>query len=129
MTDSPSKKARITAVKNFLGAWKLGDDELAKKIASLPTRKHSQQVLDPNQPSPTVLTIPDGLVHHAEDRVKTVRELARLQSFPDWFEFRGKMTTGGTQRKTEVPRYTQVGNAVPPLLARALGKTLRELLS
>ncbi len=128
-TDRPSEQARIEAAKNFLGAYSLDDDELAEKIAHLPTRKHSQQVLDPDQPSPTVLTIPDDLVHPAEDRVMTVRELARLQSFPDWFQFRGKMTTGGRRRKTEVPRYTQVGNAVPPLLAKAIGERLRQLLS
>jgi len=130
----PKGGARTNAVEGFLRAKgeDLSDEDvrnLARQISDLPTRKHSQQVLDPAKPSPTVLTIPDDLVHPYKDRVMTVRELARLQSFPDWFEFRGKMTTGGTQRKTEVPRYTQVGNAVPPLLARALGKTLRELLS
>ena len=57
-------------------------------------------------------------------RYYTLREAARIQSFPDWFQFRGKMTTGGTQRKTEVPRYTQVGNAVPPLLANKIAKLL-----
>ena len=123
-----SKQARIKYVKNFLGAYILDDDELAEEIARLPTRKHSQQVLKNDQPSPTILTIPDDLVHPRDDRVMTVRELARLQSFPDWFQFRGKMTTGGTQRKTEVPRYTQVGNAVPPLLAKAIGRVLDGLL-
>ena len=50
-----------------------------------------------------------------------MRESARLQSFPDWFRFRGKFTTGGAMRTKECPRYTQVGNAVPPLLAEAVG--------
>ena len=127
--DKPEGPARIKAVKNFLRNYGSDYDKLAEEIADLPTRKHSQQVLKKDQPSPTVLTIPDDLVHPADDRVMTVRELARLQSFPDWFEFRGKMTTGGTQRKTEVPRYTQVGNAVPPLLAKAIGERLQQLLS
>ncbi len=127
--DKPEGPTRIKAVKNFLRNYGPDYDKLAKEIVDLPTRKHSQQVLKKDQPSPTVLTIPDDLVHPADDRVMTVRELARLQSFPDWFEFRGKMTTGGTQRKTEVPRYTQVGNAVPPLLAKAIGERLRQLLS
>ena len=54
--------------------------------------------------------------------------MARIQSFPDNFVFRSKVTTGGKMRKFEVPQYTQVGNAVPPLLALALGKSIAELL-
>jgi hypothetical protein len=46
--------------------------------------------------------------------------MARLQSFDDSFVFQGKRSTGGNNRKTEVPQYTLVGNAVPPLLARAV---------
>jgi DNA (cytosine-5)-methyltransferase 1 len=56
-----------------------------------------------------------------------VREYARLQSFPDWFEFKGKYTTGGDRRVRECPRYTQVGNAVPPFLAECLGNLLKRL--
>ena len=70
------------------------------------------------------MTIPDDYVHYAEPRVLTVREEARLQSFPDTFEFKGKETTGGKLRGQEVPQYTQVGNAVPPLLAKAIGETI-----
>ena len=55
--------------------------------------------------------------------------MARIQSFPDWFEFRSKVTTGGKMRKFQVPQYTQVGNAVPPLLGKALGKVCKEILS
>ena len=101
---------------------------LARQISDLPTRKHSQQVLHPAKPSPTVLTIPDDLIHPYEDRVMTVRELARLQSFPDSFTFHGRVTTGGERRKDDVPRYTQVGNAVPPLLAKAIGQLLDRLI-
>jgi DNA (cytosine-5)-methyltransferase 1 len=61
-------------------------------------------------------------------RTLTVREMARFQSFPDWFEFKSKITTGGSNRRYEVPQYTQVGNAVPPLLALELGKTIISLL-
>ena len=48
------------------------------------------------------------------DRTISVREAARFQSFPDSFEFSGSMTS----------QFRQVGNAVPPLLAEALGKAI-----
>lgn len=88
------------------------------------TRKHSTTVLHPDLPAPTVTTLPDDILHYNEPRILTVRESARLQSFPDWFEFQEKYTTGGKQRKQECPRYTQVGNAVPPLLSEAIGEIL-----
>jgi putative nucleotidyltransferase with HDIG domain len=78
-------------------------------------------------PSPTVTTLPDDILHYSEPRILTVRECARLQSFPDWFAFQGKYTTGGKKRKMETPRYTQVGNAVPPLLAEAIGSFILKL--
>ena len=86
-------------------------------------------VLDASSQAPTVTSIPDELVHYKEPRILTVRELARIQSFPDWFEFKGKYTSGGKRRKLEVPRYTQVGNAVPPLFAEQIGAALWEVLS
>ena len=106
-------------------------DEVKKLIKSIPTKKHSQRALKEFEPAPAQLTIPDDLCHyHMEDlRTMTVREMARFQSFPDWFEFRSKITTGGRMRKFEVPQYTQVGNAVPPLLAKALGEVIQQVLS
>lgn len=91
-------------------------------------KKHTVYILDPHQPAPTVTTLPDDMIHYSEPRILTVREMARLQSFPDWFEFKGKYTTGGDRRIKECPRYTQVGNAVPPLLAEILGVTLMSVL-
>lgn len=96
--------------------------------AVIGTSKHSITVLHPDLLAPTVTTLPDDILHYSEPRILTVRENARLQSFPDWFEFQGKYTTGGKQRKKECPRYTQVGNAVPPLLAEAIGHMLQEQL-
>lgn len=75
-------------------------------------------------PSPTITTLPDDMLHYKEPRILTVRECARLQSFPDWFKFCGKYTTGGDRRKVDLPRYTQVGNAVPPFLSMAIGKAI-----
>ncbi len=86
----------------------------------LNTKKRSYTVLDPNSQSVTMTTMPDDYVHYASNRSLTVREMARLQSFDDSFVFQGKRTTGGDRRKLETPQFTQVGNAVPPLMARAI---------
>jgi DNA (cytosine-5)-methyltransferase 1 len=84
--------------------------------------------MSPTVPAPTITTLPDDVLHYSEPRILTVRESARLQSFPDWFQFKGKYTTGGNRRTRECPRYTQVGNAVPPYLARAIGHALLQAL-
>lgn len=96
--------------------------------ASFGLKKSAIRVLDPNSPSPTVTSMPDDLIHYSEPRALCVRENARLQSFPDWFAFKGKYTTGGERRKKEVPRFTQVANAVPPLVAEAIGLSIAKLL-
>lgn len=90
----------------------------------LGSKKQCFTPLHPDEIAKTVTTMPDDLLHYSEPRILTVRENARLQSFPDWFEFQGKYTTGGARRKEECPRYTQVGNAVPPLMAEALGNLI-----
>ncbi|MGK5051412.1 DNA cytosine methyltransferase [Janthinobacterium sp. RB2P8] len=87
-------------------------------------RKRAIRVMDPDSPSPTITSMPDDLIHFSEPRTLTVRENARIQSFPDWFEFKGKYTSGGERRRKEVPRFTQVANAVPPLIAEAIGVSL-----
>ena len=87
-------------------------------------KKMATRVLDPNEPSPTITSMPDDLLHYSEPRTLTVRENARLQTFPDWFVFKGKYTTGGHLRARQVPRFTQVANAVPPLIAEMWGEVL-----
>ncbi len=91
-------------------------------------KKQALRVLDPLAPAPTITSMPDDLLHYSEPRTLTVRENARIQSFPDWFSFHGKYTSGGDRRSKEVPRFTQVANAVPPLAARAIGETLIAIL-
>lgn len=86
----------------------------------LSSQKRNYNVLKPESQSPTVMTIADDYVHYNSPRALTVREMARLQSFDDSFVFQGKRSTGGNKRKSEVPQFTLVGNAVPPLLARAV---------
>jgi DNA (cytosine-5)-methyltransferase 1 len=107
-----------------------GLSEVLKLLASLQTKKQTQKALSANKPAPAALSIPDDACHYDENtqRTLTVREMARFQSFPDWFVFRSKVTTGGHMRRFQVPQYTQVGNAVPPLLGKALGKVCKNLL-
>ena len=90
------------------------------------SNKRNYTVLNPAGQSPTVVTLPDDFIHYANHRALTVREMARLQSFDDSFVFQGKRTTGGEMRKFETPQYTMVGNAVPPLMARAIGNVILE---
>lgn len=91
-------------------------------------KKRRTHPMSASEPAPTITTLPDDVLHYAEPRILTVRESARLQSFPDWFRFCGKFTTGGARRKDECPRYTQVGNAVPPYLGRAIGLAITAAL-
>lgn len=102
--------------------------DLVNVLREVATLKHSQRALVATRPAPTMLSLPDDHVHYLEPRTLTVREVARIQSFPDSFVFCGKATTGGLARRVEVPQYTQVANAVPPVLAKAIGGRLRELL-
>lgn len=120
----PETSARFREIlKNCVKGKSLSKDDRAK----FNMKKQCFTPLHPGQLSKTITTLPDDLLHYSEPRILTVRENARLQSFPDWFEFKGKYTTGGARRKEECPRYTQVGNAVPPLMAEALGQKILQL--
>lgn len=107
------------------------ENELITFLSQHLTKKHSQKALVATMPAPSTLSIPDDVCHYDanELRTLTVREMARIQSFPDNFVFRSKVTTGGKMRKFEVPQYTQVGNAVPPILGVAIGKVIKNILS
>lgn len=105
------------------------------------TKKFAQRLLPKtwgeNGPSITATSLPDDFVHFSQARVPTVREWARLQTFPDWYEFSGKRTTGGIRRSgnprmnifdREVPKYTQIGNAVPVKLGQAIATHIAKIL-
>lgn len=105
------------------------------------TKKFAQRLLPerwgPAGPTITATSLADDYVHFSQPRVLTVREWARLQTFPDWYQFHGKRTTGGRRRAgdpsagvwlRDLPRYTQIGNAVPVLMAHAVGQHLKKLL-
>jgi len=78
--------------------------------------------VDPNGLASTILTKCDphwgAYFHYEQDRTFTVREAARIQSFPDHFIFTGSQSQ----------QFAQVGNAVPPLLARAIGLAIKSIL-
>ena len=106
------------------------------------TKKFAQRLLpktwDLEGPTITATSLPDDYVHFSQPRSLTVREWARLQMFPDWYRFSGKRTTGGLRRAgnpqkglhdREVPKYTQIGNAVPVGLGEAVGKHFLHLLT
>lgn len=104
------------------GDYKKANNELEE--SGLTSNKRNYNVLKPDKQSSTIMTIPDDYVHYNSPRALTVREMARLQSFDDSFVFQGKRSTGGNNRKTEIPQYTLVGNSVPPLLAKAIASEI-----
>lgn len=106
------------------------------------TKKFAQRVLPEEwrdgQPNITATSLPDDYVHYSQPRTLSVREWARLQTFPDWYKFCGPRTTGGRRRAgnpdagdwdRDVPKYTQIGNAVPVKMARAIGEHFKKILA
>ncbi len=137
LTDQEYSKHRQRVVAKF--------DHMLKHDGVIPeeykTRRFSQRVLKrrwgDRGPNITATSLPDDYVHFSQPRILTVREWARLQLFPDWYEFAGKRTTGGLRRAgnpqiglfdREVPKYTQIGNAVPVGLAQQVGQHFRAIL-
>ncbi|SRR6266540_540484 len=98
------------------------------------TRRHyyAYRRLHPSAWSWTINTKADSVYHYQQPRALSVREFARLQSFPDRFVFttdsRRSMLPGRIDGGAAHSRYRQVGNAVPPLLARAVAQALYEVL-
>lgn len=86
------------------------------------------RLLDKNQPAPTVTRSGfRDFIHPSRNRVCTVRELARLQSFPDAYVFKGRRCdTYAQSRYVQQTQHEQLGNAVPPLMARRIGQVLRK---
>ena len=110
--------------------------------SGMDTKKFFQKVLPkqwgPDGPNITACSMPDDFVHFSQPRSLTVREWARLQTFPDWYVFKGPRTTGGRRRAGDpaknaweraVPKYTQIGNAVPVELARKIAMHFKHILS
>jgi len=102
------------------------DDRIKAKFK---LKKRTIIPLSGKTPTATITTLPDDYIHYCEPRIFTVREYARIQSFNDWYEFKGKYTTGGKRRTQEVPRYSQIGNAIPPLFGEQSGIVLKSMLA
>jgi DNA (cytosine-5)-methyltransferase 1 len=118
-------------VQNRFRKYLQGETVDSLKGTDFETAKHSQRPLSADKfPKITVVSIPDDYVHYDIDMPRTfsVRECARLQTFPDHFHFYGKRTTGGDRRRVDVPQYTQVANAVPPRLAKAIAEHIDNYL-
>ena len=126
---------------NIIKKFQYMIDNKGKIPSKMKTKKFAQRVIpkvwDENGPNITATSLPDDYVHFSQPRSFTVREWARIQMFPDWYIFAGKRTTGGTRRAgnphegiwdRDVPKYTQIGNAVPVELARRIGYNLINLL-
>lgn len=107
------------------GSWRdIPHDLLPKGMQRARRSDHTKRYgrLDPDGIASTILTKCDphwgAYIHPTQDRVLSVREAARLQSFPDRVQFYGSVTE----------QYEQVGNAVPPLFARAIGDQIQKIL-
>jgi len=108
------------------GNWTdIPDDLLPKGMQRARRSDHTKRYgrVAPEGLASTILTKCDphwgAYFHYAQDRCFTVREAARIQTFPDTFRFVG----------SRVEQYEQVGNAVPPLLAAAIGRSIRRVLA
>lgn len=113
---------------------RLTDEEIAElqKDGTLPKKVFSKRNirLIPDKPALTVTShCLDENVHPTQNRALTVRECARLQSFPDSYDFCGGPYMVGHDNRKVQDKYEQIGDAVPPLLAYAWGKTISEILN
>ena len=83
--------------------------------------------LDPEKPSPTVTRSGyRDFIHPFQDRMLTVRELACLQTFPVDWEITGvRLDSYSHNRHVEMTQFGQVGNAVPPVLAKAVAEAVK----
>jgi DNA (cytosine-5)-methyltransferase 1 len=103
------------------GSWRdIPHDLLPEGMKRARRSDHTKRYgrLHPEGLASTILTKCDphwgSYIHPNEDRIISVREAARFQAFPDHIQFYGSLTE----------QYQQVGNAVPPLLAQAIGTAI-----
>lgn len=112
---------------------RLGEKELKelqeKKIVPKVVYVKRNYRLKWDEPSPTVTSHAlDEFVHPTQDRALTVRECARLQSFPDSYDFVGGPYLVAHDDRAQQDKYEQIGDAVPPLVAYAWGNQIKNIL-
>ena len=94
--------------------------DLSKEVReSFNIKKHTVIPLNGLDKSPTITTLPDDYIHYEEPRILTVREYARIQTFPDDWEFTGSIAQ----------QYKQIGNAVPVNLGKEVGYSIVKFLN
>lgn len=94
-------------------------DVIWEELAEGRFRQAKLQRLDRKLPSPTILTSRTMYFHPTEHRYLTPREAAACQSFPNDFIFSGSITS----------QFRQIGNAVPPVLGKAIGESIKLMIS
>nr|CCM44166.1 DNA-cytosine methyltransferase [Staphylococcus xylosus] len=95
-----------------------GIKDLPEEYYKIRNYNNAFKRMNSQAPSSTIDCGHRNYFHYSENRVPTVRESARIQSFPDWYIFKGSKTS----------QYTQVGNAVPPLLAQKIAKEIKNTI-
>ena len=107
-----------------------GNGEISKKVYDQNNRR-----MHPNKPCHTIAaSFYANFVHPYNNRNFSPREGARIQSFPDWYVFKGKPTVvshkllqrEGRTAEKHLCQYNQIGNAVPPLLAKAIADNVHK---
>jgi len=118
--------------KEHMPRTRSGNGKLSKQAYDQNNRR-----LHPYKPSHTIAaSFYANFVHPFQHRNITAREGARIQSFPDWYRFMGKKTIvshkllqrEGRIEEKHLCQYNQIGNAVPPLLAKAIAERVREAI-
>jgi len=100
----------------LIGEWRTVPIDQVKEVS----HGNLYRRLKPGEPAPTIGNFRKSMfIHPTENRGLSVREAARLQSFPDWYEFQGGIAS----------MQQQVGNATPPLLAKAIGRQMLKYIS
>lgn len=106
-------------------------------VVSSASYSQNYRIIDGNKVSPTITaSFYSSFIHPSQPRNITVREAARIQTFPDHFVFHGKKTTlskkllakKGIVEELHLDQFNQVGNAVPPLMAQHLAEICMDLL-
>ena len=117
---------RFKQIKEGQSLKDVGEEHMQRKrgdASVISGKVYSQNNMRPygDRPSPTIAaSFQSNFIHPYLNRNYTAREAARLQSFPDYYVFKGKRTTMSWEKN--ISQYQQIGNAVPPLLAKAIAE-------